>query len=110
MAVDAYPVSIDLDRASQVLRITWDDAHGSELGAEALRWACPCAVCQGELGYPGELGSTTSLSPDQVTLETVQLVGRYAVALTWKDGHSTGIYTFGHLRQLCPCDTCRSEG
>ncbi len=34
-------------------------------------------------------------------------VGNYALALTWGDQHSTGIYTFRHLRALCQCDACR---
>lgn len=30
----------------------------------------------------------------------VQLVGQYALALAFKSGHSTGIYTFRYLRSL----------
>ena len=30
----------------------------------------------------------------------VELVGRYALQPTWKDGHDTGIYTFRVLRGL----------
>jgi DUF971 family protein len=33
-------------------------------------------------------------------------VGRYAIRFHWSDGHSTGIYTFEHLRELCPCPIC----
>ena len=36
-------------------------------------------------------------------------VGNYAVSLTWQDGHSTGIYSFRLLRQLCPCEACGGE-
>ena len=36
-------------------------------------------------------------------------VGNYAVAFTWADGHSTGIYSFRLLRKLCPCDACGGE-
>jgi len=36
-------------------------------------------------------------------------VGNYAVSLTWKDGHNTGIYPFRLLRRLCPCDACGGE-
>jgi DUF971 family protein len=31
-------------------------------------------------------------------------VGNYAVSPTWADGHSTGIFSFRLLRDLCPCD------
>jgi DUF971 family protein len=33
-------------------------------------------------------------------------VGRYAIRFHWSDGHSTGIYTFEQLRELCPCPIC----
>ena len=28
------------------------------------------------------------------------------VDITWADGHSTGIYSYDHLRTICPCATC----
>ncbi len=34
----------------------------------------------------------------------ISLVGHYAVQPVWADGHSTGFYTFVHLRRNCPCD------
>ena len=35
----------------------------------------------------------------------VSLVGRYALGLTWQDGHGS-IYPFVVLRAACPCGTC----
>ncbi len=35
-----------------------------------------------------------------------ELVGRYALQIFWSDGHSTGIYSFHYLRELCPCGEC----
>jgi DUF971 family protein len=35
----------------------------------------------------------------------VALVGRYALGLTWQDGHGS-IYPFVALRAACPCGTC----
>jgi DUF971 family protein len=40
----------------------------------------------------------------------VDPVGNYALHFEWSDGHSTGIYTFDHLRKLCPCPQCCPEG
>lgn len=40
-------------------------------------------------------------------LREIERVGNYALGLTWGDGHSTGIYTWRHLRALCQCDECR---
>ena len=39
----------------------------------------------------------------------LELVGNYALAPTWADGHNTGIYSFRLLRGLCPCDDCGGE-
>ena len=39
----------------------------------------------------------------------VELVGNYALAPTWADGHNTGIYSFRLLRRLCPCTACGGE-
>jgi len=37
-----------------------------------------------------------------------ELVGRYALQIYWSDGHSSGIYTFDYLRNLCPCTDCEA--
>jgi len=33
----------------------------------------------------------------------VSLVGAYAIRIDWSDGHSTGIYTYEFLWEICPC-------
>ena len=35
----------------------------------------------------------------------VSLVGRYALGVTWQDGHGS-IYPFAMLRAACPCGAC----
>jgi DUF971 family protein len=35
----------------------------------------------------------------------VSLVGRYALGVTWQDGHGS-IYPFATLRGACPCGAC----
>jgi DUF971 family protein len=39
---------------------------------------------------------------------TVSLVGRYALGVTWQDGHGS-IYPFPALRAACPCGNCASD-
>jgi DUF971 family protein len=39
--------------------------------------------------------------PDDLTIESIQIVGRYALTFRWSDGHQTGIYSFRLLRELC---------
>jgi DUF971 family protein len=98
------PVRIHADRAAGTLAIEWGDGHQTTYGALTLRWLCPCAFCRGEAGQPGWLDSRPELTAEQTRLVDVQLVGQYAVAPLWGDGHHTGYYTYALLRDRCPCD------
>lgn len=101
------PVEITRDAGEQRLYVRWADGHESYYPWELLRWKCPCANCAGEWGQPGELAWTLELGADQKELVDIELVGRYAISLIWKDGHHTGIYSFRLLRPLCPCPECQ---
>ncbi|MET0772669.1 MAG: DUF971 domain-containing protein [Candidatus Limnocylindrales bacterium] len=103
------PARVHADRAARTLDIEWSDGHRTSYDFERLRWMCPCAYCRGEAGQPGWLDSNPTLGEAQVTLTDVALVGQYALAPTWADGHHTGYYTFSLLRSACPCpeDTAR---
>jgi DUF971 family protein len=100
---------------SKGIKIDWKDGHRSEYGLEYLRDECPCATCTGAHGTPPRQptsGTTPAASPFQMfqprlKMLNVEQVGHYAVRIHWSDGHSTGIYSFEHLRKICPCDTCR---
>ena len=65
-----------------------------------MRWACPCAECRGEAGSPGRLDFLEKLGPDEVQLEDAGLIGQYAIQLTFKNGHGTGLYSFRYLHSL----------
>jgi DUF971 family protein len=97
------PQQIHADRPAHELRIDWADGHQSVFGFSSLRWLCPCAFCRGEAGQPGWLDSNPTLNDEQVTLSDISLVGHYAVQPVWADGHSSGFYSFEHLRRNCPC-------
>jgi DUF971 family protein len=103
------PRRIHADREARALDIEWADGHRTRYDFTTLRWMCPCAFCRGEAGQPGWLDASPTLSDAQVTLTDVALVGQYAIAPTWADGHHTGFYTFQRLRDDCPCpeDTAR---
>jgi DUF971 family protein len=103
------PARIHADRAAGTLEIEWQDGHRTIYGAEELRWLCPCAYCRGEAGLPGWLDSAPTLTPDQTRLVDVHLVGSYAIAPAWADGHHTGFYPFGMLRDRCGCAICRAS-
>jgi len=99
---------VDVDRASQVMSIAWEDGHHSTYSGERLRWACPCAECRGEGGAPGRLARLTSLAPDELRVKDVTLVGQYALQIAFESGHAIGLYTFPHLRALCECEECKA--
>jgi ATP-binding protein involved in chromosome partitioning len=51
-----------------------------------------------------EMSGRPLLDPKSVRRDvaprTITSVGNYAIQFHWNDGHSTGIYTFEHLRAL----------
>lgn len=94
------PRVIRNDKDTRQLVTEWADGRHGTIDWERLRWACPCAVCAGEMGIPGRLASVSSLSDDETTLEQIRGVGNYAIAALWKDGHDTGIYPFTLLYSL----------
>jgi DUF971 family protein len=103
------PTNIKAEREAGRVSIDWADGHHSEYDATALRLRCPCAFCQGEAGRPGWLDTNPTLTAEQTQLVDMRLVGAYAIAPTWGDGHDTGFYTFDTLRADCPCATCAAE-
>jgi DUF971 family protein len=104
-----FPASIDLIRGENALEITWEDGALTRYDGRQLRWACPCAECRGELGSPGRLDRPVELSADEESLDQVGLIGQYALQITFRSGHGTGLYTFSHLRRLADAGA-RSSG
>ena len=83
----------------------WADGHETKYKARDLRLACRCAhVHRGDLRAPA---ARTATVPDNVRAKGIDLVGQYAIAIEWSDGHTTGIYNFRDLRANCPCADVR---
>lgn len=80
------------------LRITWGDGHISSYTAAELRRACPCAQCVNE--WTGQRVLQPESVADELTINDLSLVGRYAINFRWSDSHETGIYSFRYLREL----------
>ena len=94
--------------SNQVLTILWDDGHQSLYFVEHLRKNCPCATCKEHREDTNPLKVLNS-NPEQFDLKGWSLIGRYAVGLSWEDGHDTGIYTYEFLRKLCQCNQCTKD-
>jgi DUF971 family protein len=105
----SVPTRIHADRTARTLEIDWQDGHSTVYDFTALRWLCPCAYCRGEAGMPGWLDTAPTLTGEQTRMVDIAMVGNYAVAPSWGDGHGTGYYTFALLRDHCPCPICEIE-
>ena|SRR5713226_9525845 len=84
------------------LRITWADDRVCGYDAAALRRACPCAQCVNE--WTGQRTLKPEVVSDEIEINDVTIVGRYALNFRWSDGHETGIYSFQYLRDLGESD------
>lgn len=105
-AVEPEHISI---RKTKGVTILWADGHTSEYTLEYLRDKCPCATCTGAHGTPPRAPQASNpfqMYKPALKIEAVEPVGSYALRLVWSDGHSTGIYTFEHFREICPCPAC----
>jgi DUF971 family protein len=102
------PKNIDVSLSSGVT-IDWSDGHRSQYMLEYLREWCPCATCTNAEQKPAEPAAPFQMFKKVLKMDGVEPVGRYALRFLWNDGHTTGIYSFEHLRQICPCAPCRSE-
>lgn len=102
------PVPQAIHRGDHEVVITWDPEHRAPYPARYLRLHCHCAECREEM--TGAMLLDPGTVPDDITARTLRLVGTYAIRIEWSDGHGTGIYTYQHLRAICPCNRCRPPG
>jgi DUF971 family protein len=94
--------------------ITWADGHTSHFDFPYLRDHCPCALCNDEREKTKKVGDSAASSPlpmfkPKITAKSANAVGNYAVQIQFSDGHATGIFSFEHLRELCPCAQCARD-
>jgi DUF971 family protein len=99
---------------SKGIQIDWKDGHLSKYSLGYLRDECPCATCTGAHGTEPEKSNYSApaapfpMFKPTLKMLNVEPVGHYAIRIEWSDGHNTGIYSFDHLRKICPCESCRA--
>ena len=95
--------------------IVWADGHASHYDFPYLREECPCATCNDERirksahagAGPGPVSSPAlPMFKPKPRAQKATTVGNYAIQITFTDGHATGIYSYDHLRSICPCADC----
>jgi DUF971 family protein len=90
------PTEIKLRTRSRVLEVAFDDGKRFELAFEYLRVHSPSAEVKGH--GPGR--EVLVLGKQNVGIRAVEPVGQYAVKLVFDDGHDSGLFTWGYLREL----------
>jgi DUF971 family protein len=96
MQPEVWPTELRLRSDRRNLAVAFDNGESFELAAEYLRVRSPSAEVQ---GHAPEERKTVAGKRNVAILE-VQPVGNYAVRLVFDDLHSTGIYSWGYLREL----------
>jgi len=103
------PKSIKLS-APKGIEIQWNDGHQASYPHALLRTQCPCAACR---DHPPEVKTEPDPLPiygkGPIKATSAEQIGHYAIQFHWNDGHSSGIYPFAYLREICPCDECQSK-
>jgi len=96
--------------------VAWSDGHISHYDFAYLREECPCAMCNDEREKKSEISQAASIGSSALPMykpkpkaRAAQAVGNYALRIDFTDGHSTGIYSFDHIREICPCEACARE-
>lgn len=104
------PSNVDISKSSGV-DIEWKDGHKSHYDLQYLRDHCPCAMCTNKETHAPAAGPKPSavlpMYKARTKLNDVESVGHYALRFFWNDGHSTGLYSYDHLRSICPCEECK---
>jgi DUF971 family protein len=95
--VQAMPEEIRVTEAGAMLNLVYGESESYALPAEYLRVLTPSAEARGHHG----VGGRTVFGKSGVRIAGVEPVGNYAIKLIFDDGHSTGIYTWDFLRELC---------
>ena len=114
MTVSTDPEHIAIAKSSGI-KIDWSDGHRSEYSNAYLRDECPCATCTGAHGTEPQKSTYSASKADpfqmykpKIKMLNVEEVGSYAIRVFWNDGHNAGIYSYAHLRSICPCPECKS--
>jgi DUF971 family protein len=100
--MNVYPTKLERTGENQLL-ITWSDGERRTYGTRELRNACPCATCREKASQPEPVGLLPILSAAEaqpLKIAGMQPVGSYAYAISFTDGHDTGIYSMELLKGL----------
>ena len=90
------PTDIKLHQKSKRLELSFSDSQIYSFSYEFLRVHSPSAEVRGH--SPSQ--AVLQLDKVSVGVKEVELVGAYALKITFDDGHNTGLYTWDYFREL----------
>ena len=90
------PTAITVHQESRVLEIGFDDGKLFRIPFELMRVYSPSAEVQGH--GPGQ--EVLQTGKRNVSVDSLEAVGNYAVQPTFSDGHSSGIFSWEYLHYL----------
>lgn len=80
------------------IHIQWPDGSEDLLANAEVRGSCQCAQCIEE--FTGNQLLDVKSIPADIKANTIDTLGNYAVVIGWSDGHSSGIFSWDHLKHL----------
>lgn len=96
MSNTPHPSDIKIRKQSRLMRLEYTDGMVHELPFELLRVYSPSAEVRGHGNGPG----TLQTGKREVEVTGAQMVGNYALKLTFSDGHDSGLFSWSYLREL----------
>jgi len=94
--MERSPTEIRIRKKSRLLAVSFDDGAAFELPFEYLRVSSPSAEVRGH--GPGQ--EVLQTGKENVDINGIEPMGRYALRIVFDDGHDTGLYTWSYLYQL----------
>ncbi|HPN37366.1 MAG TPA: DUF971 domain-containing protein [Melioribacteraceae bacterium] len=95
------PKQIKLNKQESLI-IVWDNDNEQSFPLKFLRDETPDAQNKGETilwrHYPAPAKGPDK--PGKYEVQKIELVGNYALSITWKDGYNYGIYSWDLLKKL----------
>lgn len=91
-----WPVDLEFNRTAKALHIAFDDGAAFDIPFELLRIESPSAENKGHGPNP----PPPPTGKANINVTRADAVGRYAVRISFDDGHDTGLYSWDLLYDL----------
>ena len=96
MTERSRPTGVRIRKQSRVVQLEYADNKAYELPFELLRVYSPSAEVRGHGAGPGILQT----GKRNVVVTGADMVGNYALKLTFSDGHDSGLFSWEYLYEL----------